>query len=226
MNTLLKFSLVLATAALTSVASLWAQEAEDYYDYAPAKDEYATTGSSATNFSFAIKGFYALALEDEPVEGLDGDSFDLVGITTDFMWTPDVKNVVLPELLLSVGFGAGQHEIDGGWYYQDADVYVYSWNFLLGVNFRVYLNDDISFYLGPRLGGNLLLISTEWEGGSKENEDDFAFLYGGEIGANFNVNPNSAVMFSVSYLGSNAQPYSDIEKQSYIMFSVGYRHTF
>lgn len=228
MNTLLKFSLVLATAALTSVASLWAQEAEDYYYYdkASVDEEYAYAFSDEveTNFSFALKGFYALALEDNPTKFGSADRFDLAGITSDFIWAfPVESDAVVPEFCLSAGVGYG--ESDFSLYGYGGEFTYWSANFLAGMNIR-WSGKFCSFYIGPRLGVNYQHGKTEisW---IEESEGEFGLMYGAEAGIALDFEPNCGLIFSVSYLASEAEVDEYlIEKQSWVNFSVGFRWSF
>lgn len=221
-NKLLAFSALLPAV---SVCAFEEQESDYVSDYA--FDEVASSESGI--FSFSIKGFYGLALEDNPLEDIgsvNADRADLYGIVADFTWSiPNEENIVVPELCLSIGAGYGLSEIDGGWYYYDGEVDIYSVNALLGLNLRINAGEYVSFYFGPRIGINYLRLHVEW-GYAEDNEDDIGSIYGGEAGINFNFTPNASLTLGVSYLASEAKPYSDVNEQSWVMFSVGYRHNF
>lgn len=235
MNTLLKPIAAFAALTLLPAANLFAQEYEDYElsdaSESPWKasrnsayDEQISGDSSATNFSFALKGFYALALEDNPTKIGSADRFDLGGISSDFIWAlPVESDVVVPEFCLSAGVGYG--ESDFSFYGYGGEFTYWSANFLAGVNIRLS-GKAASFYIGPRFGVNYQHGKFEFlhEEGT---DDDLGLMYGAEAGIILNFTPNSGLTFSVSYLASEAEVNEElVEKQSWATFSVGYRHTF
>lgn len=207
-----------AALALFPVAGMCAYESD------VAESDLMETPTSSGTSSLTLKATYFSALED--IDSALG-SVDLAGLTFDYTKRfGDASGVVNPEFVLSLGFGYGEEEWSG-WYY-DLEGSLFSINAALGFNLRFNCGDAVSLWLGPRVGLNVMYVELEarYYGDYGSDDDcDIGLLYGAEGGIDINFTPHHALTFGIAWLASTAQPY-DIEEQSYLQFSAGYKFTF
>lgn len=226
MNNCKNYAAAIAALALFPAAGMFAQSDSDM-----AESDLMETPESSGASSLSVKATYSLATEDFVAD----ESVDLMGVTLEYTKRfGSSTSVVQPEFLVSLGFGYGTEDFDVyvyHWYGSHSDhldLDVYSVNLALGVNLRFNLGDSVSLWLGPRVGSNFMYLDYELSGcseGGSDNDSDFGFLYGGEFGLDINFTPHQTLTFGVGYLASTATP-EDIEEQSYVQFSVGYKYTF
>ena len=213
-----------------------------------------TNNSVEEKSSLSIKVFYARALESsyKEYDKIFGDTdVDLGGLTVEYTkrlspkWSSPIVDFVAA---LSVGGGSCDGDYTKTTYYAPGsidgsfteysssththgEVSIFTVEAEIGVNLTAPLNDSFSLFVGPRLGMNLLRIETELTvTGSRNNryENDAwasGLLYGIDAGVVFSLNETNALMLGAGYRASTAQRL-DIEKQSWLRFSVGYRFSF
>ena len=137
------------------------------------------------------------------------------------------------ELILAASVGYGSVDYTGyyaGYYYGrlDAEVELLSFDLETGLNLSLNAGERFSLFFGPRVGLNLLYVSetveTSWTR-IKDDETEAGLLYGGDVGFTIKFTDHSGLTASVGYRASTAQPL-EIEEQSWVRFSVGYKHTF
>ena len=96
------------------------------------------------------------------------------------------------------------------------------------MNLSLNAGERFSLFFGPRVGLNLLYVSetleTSWTR-IKDDETEAGLLYGGDVGFTIKFTDHSGLTASVGYRASTAQPL-EIEEQSWVRFSIGYKHTF
>lgn len=212
-----------AALALFPVAGMCA------YDSDVAESDLMETSTSSGTSSLTLKATYFCGLED--IDSDLGDSIDLAGLTFDYTKRfGDASSVVNPELVLSLGFGYGEEEWDSPW--DELDVSLLSFNVALGFNLRFNCGSAVSIWFGPRVGCNVMYAEVEyeyydyyWYDEYDDDEWDVGVLYGAEGGIDINFTPHHALTLGIAYLASTAQP-EEIEEQSYLQFSAGYKFTF
>lgn len=203
-----------AALALFPVAGMCAYESD------VAESDLMETPTSSGTSSLTLKATYFSALED--IDSALG-SVDLAGLTFDYTKRfGDASGVVNPEFVLSLGFGYGEEE--WAMWYDDFEVSLMSINAALGFNLRFNCGSEVSLWLGPRVGINATYVEIDYSY-YYDDECEVGLLYGAEGGIDINFTPHHALTFGIAWLASTAQPY-DIEEQSYLQFSAGYKFTF
>ena len=231
MNTICKFFCA-AALALVPAAGAFAQSSADYGNAAYGNDDYAynpeAAEASSGSHAIAVKAFYALGLE-VPDKGLD-PLYDLGGLTFEYAYDfSAARGPVSAELILAASVGYGSVDYTGYYYSRfDAEVELLSFDLETGLNLSLNAGERFSLFLGPRVGLNLLYVSetveTSWTR-IKDDETEAGLLYGGDVGFTIKFTDHSGLTASVGYRASTAQPL-EIEEQSWVRFSVGYKHTF
>lgn len=184
------------------------------------------SSEGTTPISLAVKGFYAFANEDI----LDGSgiSIDLMGVGVELGVTPVVSPNFKLDVVFGMNFGIGfeEDEYHSRYYRYDEEYTLWSYSLLTGVNLR-FGNDDVSFYVGPRIGMHYLNFEVEDNYyGDDESDSDVGAMFGLELGLDINFNRHNALTIGGSYLQSTAQPFDIMEEQSYFTVSIGYKYTF
>lgn len=236
MNTICKFFCA-AALALVPAAGAFAQSAADYGNAAYGNDDYAynpeAVEASSGSHAIAVKAFYALGLE-APDKALDARYDDaevnLGGLTFEYAYDfSAARGPVSAELIFAASVGYGSVDYTGYYYGSfDAEVELLSLDFETGLNLSLNAGERFSLFFGPRVGLNLLYVSetveTSWTR-IKDDETEAGLLYGGDVGFTIKFTDHSGLTASVGYRASTAQPL-EIEEQSWVRFSVGYKHTF
>ena len=249
MNTICKFFCA-AALALGPAAGAFAQSAADYGNAAYGNaaygnaaygnDDYAynpeAAEASSGSHAIAVKAFYALGLEapDKMFDSYSDPEVDLGGLTFEYAYDfSAARGPVSAELIFaaSVGYGSVDYtDYYAGYYYGsfDAEVELLSFDLETGLNLSLNAGERFSLFFGPRVGLNLLYVSetveTSWTR-IKDDETEAGLLYGGDVGFTIKFTDHSGLTASVGYRASTAQPL-EIEEQSWVRFSVGYKHTF
>lgn len=196
-------------------------------------DEFDTSDSQADfsrswKWSLGIEWYGASALEDlsESIEGAD-----LFGSNLKFSVRKS-GSAVSPEFYLLCGCAIGESDSSAS-----GNVYdVVFAEFSAGTNLRWQICDSLALSVGGRIGLGILSVSDGIEYYGQEDEEVKAGLvYGGRAELEWNFNANHALTLACDYLACTAQPknwegYSngwvEVEKQSWIMISLGYKYTF
>lgn len=241
MNTICKFFCA-AALALVPAAGAFAQSAADYGNAAYGNDDYAynpeAVEASSGSHAIAVKAFYALGLE-APDKALDARYDDaevnLGGLTFEYAYDfSAARGPVSAELIFAASVGYGSVDYTGYYYGSfDAEVELLSLDFETGLNLSLNAGERFSLFFGPRVGLNLLYVSMEmpvlyvpgYYYEDKDDETEAGLLYGGDVGFTIKFTDHSGLTASVGYRESTAQPL-EIEEQSWVRFSVGYKHTF
>lgn len=235
MNIICKFFCA-AALALVPAAGAFAQSAADYGNAAYGNDDYAynpeAVEASSGSHAIAVKAFYALGLgvPDKMFDSYSDPEVDLGGLTFEYAYDfSAARGPVSAELILAASVGYGSVDYTGYYYSRfDAEVELLSLDFETGLNLSLNAGERFSLFFGPRVGLNLLYVSetveTSWTR-IKDDETEAGLLYGGDVGFTIKFTDHSGLTASVGYRASTAQPL-EIEEQSWVRFSVGYKHTF
>ena len=240
MNIICKFFCA-AALALVPAAGAFAQSAADYGNAAYGNDDYAynpeAVEASSGSHAIAVKAFYALGLEapDKVLDSLYSDAeVDLGGLTFEYAYDfSAARGPVSAELILAASVGYGSVDYNGG-PFSGSEVEMLSFDLETGVNLSLNAGERFSLFFGPRVGLNLLYVSMDlparyYSGdyyyGDKDDETEAGLLYGGDVGFTIKFTDHSGLTASVGYRASTAQPL-EIEEQSWVRFSIGYKHTF
>lgn len=252
MNTICKFLCSAAGLALIPAAGAFAQSAADYDSRGPwarpesgnaayGNDDYAYNPEAAEESSgahaIALKAFYALGLEapDKELDSRYSDAeVDLGGLTFEYAYDfSAARGPVSAELILAASVGYGSVDYNGG-PFSGSEVEMLSFDLETGVNLSLNAGERFSLFFGPRVGLNLLYVSMDlpyryYHGyyyyGDKDDETEAGLLYGGDVGFTIKFTDHSGLTATVGYRASTAQPL-EIEEQSWVRFSIGYKHTF
>lgn len=251
MNTICKFLCSAAGLALIPAAGAFAQSAADYDSRGPwarpesgnaayGNDDYAYNPEAAEESSgahaIALKAFYALGLEapDKELDWRYSDAeVDLGGLTFEYAYDfSAARGPVSAELILAASVGYGSVDYNGG-LFSGLEVEMLSFDLETGVNLSLNAGERFSLFFGPRVGLNLLYVSMEmpvlyvpgYYYEDKDDETEAGLLYGGDVGFTIKFTDHSGLTATVGYRASTAQPL-EIEEQSWVRFSIGYKHTF
>lgn len=247
MNIICKFFCA-AALALVPAAGAFAQSAADYGNAAYGNDDYAynpeVVEASSGSHAIAVKAFYALGLEapDKMFDSYSDPEVDLGGLTFEYAYDfSAARGPVSAELILaaSVGYGSVDYtDYYAGYYYGsfDAEVELLSFDLETGLNLSLNAGERFSLFFGPRVGLNLLHVSADlsyryylngryYKDNYKDDETEAGLLYGGDVGFTIKFTDHSGLTATVGYRASTAQPL-EIEEQSWVRFSIGYKHTF
>lgn len=251
MNTICKFLCAAAGLALIPAAGAFAQSAADYDSRGPwarpasgnaayGNDDYAYNPEAAEESSgahaIALKAFYALGLEapDKELDSRYSDAeVDLGGLTFEYAYDfSAARGPVSAELILAASVGYGSVDYNGG-LFSGLEVEMLSFDLETGVNLSLNAGERFSLFFGPRVGLNLLYVSMDmpyryyhsYYYGYKDDETEAGLLYSGDVGFTIKFTDHSGLTATVGYRASTAQPL-EIEEQSWVRFSIGYKHTF
>lgn len=201
---------------------------------APAPEP-AETEPSQWVSAIGVEGFYAKANE----EILDGSVFEKVNLGgLSVRWSAAntqrsviVGALVFPEIYGILSIGGGSSDYRGSYERYDLDMSFAQ--AALGANLRCFVNDQFSVFGGVRLGFAYENVEIESEDSTylyKQEESDVGLLYGIGVGAELELAPHHSVTLGIDYVASTAQPdFGDgdkLKKQSYIIFSIGYKYRF
>lgn len=201
-------------ALLLPAAGMFAQD-----DYSFSYDE------GGLGRSLSIKAFYAAALE-APVKGMDNSwsEIDLGGLTAEYEhdFYSNSSGGMEFSCLGALSLGGGYKD-----YQSLGEITLVTVEAEFGVNLRGNIGNGVSLFVGPRLGLNLLYANVELDYYYHEEEDEskFGVLYGADAGVDIRLGDHSGLSLGVGYRASTAEPL-DIEAQSWVRFSVGYKYTF
>ena len=239
MNIICKFFCA-AALALVPAAGAFAQSAADYGNAAYGNDDYAynpeAVEASSGSHAIAVKAFYALGLEvpDKMFDSYSDPEVDLGGLTFEYAYDfSAARGPVSAELIFAASVGYGSVDYNGG-PFSDSEVEMLSFDLETGVNLSLNAGERFSLFFGPRVGLNLLYVSMDlpyryYHGyyyyGDKDDETEAGLLYGGDVGFTIKFTDHSGLTATVGYRASTAQPL-EIEEQSWVRFSIGYKHTF
>lgn len=178
----------------------------------------AADSSSFLN-SVAVKAFYAYALE-APDKSLDryydDPEIHLGGVTVEY--TRELDSFVDFVAAMNIGGGSCDYERLG----KGA---VCTYEAEVGVNLKASLDNMLSVFVGPRIGVDFLYAEMEWDWAPTEDETKLGLLYGIDAGAAISFNDRHALTLGIGYRASTAEPL-EMEKQSWVRFSVGYQYSF
>lgn len=144
-------------------------------------------------------------------------------------------SAVTPEFYLLCGGAIGESDSSA-----NGNVYdVVFAEFSAGTNLRWQICDSFTLSVGGRVGLGILSVSDGIEyysgNGDEDEEVKAGLVYGGRAELEWNFNANHALTLACDYLACTAQPknwednqcgYIEVEKQSWIMLSLGYKYTF
>ncbi len=236
MNTICKFLCSAAGLALIPAAGAFAQSAADYGNAAYGNDDYAynpeAVEASSGSHAIAVKAFYALGLEapDKALDSYSDPEVDLGGLTFEYAYDfSAARGPVSAELIFAASVGYGSVDYSGG-RNSGLEVEMLSLDFETGLNISFNAGERFSLFFGPRVGLNLLHVSMDQPSNwyyyaYEDDETEAGLLYGGDVGFMIKFTDHSGLTASVGYRASTAQPL-EIEEQSWVRFSVGYKHTF
>lgn len=142
-----------------------------------------------------------------------------------------VGALVVPEFYGIAGFGYGTVDQLFGNFRWDYNVLM--GQLAGGANLRCHVNDRFSVFGGVRAGLAYERVELDVSTISySKREDDIGFLYGVGAGAELKLSEHGSLTFGIDYLASTAQPnFKDVEdgklnKQAYVVFSIGAKFTF
>lgn len=149
--------------------------------------------------------------------------------------------------ILGFGYGENSRKYEDEWSYGKLTHAITQIHAAAGVNLRLRAAYWLSFVLGTQVG----CARVNWEAEDKWHDEpadpdgksvsgksiisdaDFGLFYGAKFGAELEVAASHFLTFGVAYTGTTAQPKigpadegAEMEKQTYLVFSVGYRHAF
>ncbi len=227
----LKF-LALAASILVP-ASAFAQ-AEDSYGITPPESD-----SSVFLQSASLKVFYGAGLK-KPIKDVEVPRVDLVGVTAEYEW--ELNRYI--DFVAALSFGGGSSDYErteydiASYYKEKAEVKLSTYELEVGANFTVPIGKRFAFFVGPRVGANLLYADVDWKAYNsgtgrsahmRRSNTDFGFLYGVDLGATISFTKHHGMTFGVGYRASTAQPEAGgekIDEQSWVRVSLGYRFSF
>jgi len=187
--------------------------------------------------SVSVEAFYGAAMEKLWKE-VDLDEVNIGGVNVRYSAIKETSSIVSPEIFGIFSLGGGS--LDQTWDVYGSHLEI-NYDLLTGyvaggANLRIQASDKISFFVGGRLGLSVGSLDVDYEeNGYSESESDTAagLLYGVGIGVQSNFNEHHGVTLGLDFIGSTAEfKFGDdemeleMEKQSYIVFSVGYKYTF
>jgi len=187
--------------------------------------------------SVSVEAFYGVAMEKLWKE-VDLDEVNIGGVNVRFSAIKETSSIVSPEIFGIFSLGGGS--LDQTWYGYGAHAEI-NYDLLTGyvaggANLRIQATDKISFFVGGRLGlsvgsldGDYEVVYNGYSESGSESDTAAGLLYGVGIGVQSNFNEHHGVTLGLDFIGSTAEfEFDDLkmEKQSYIVFSVGYKYTF
>lgn len=241
---IMKLQKTLLTAAMTGTVFLAAAEmfAFGESDLAETSDFGGAQTPAGTESAWAssvgVEAFYACG--NKKMMSDDLDEVDIGGVSLRYSVANTSKSLIagtriFPEFygILSIGGGS----LDQTIYYYGGRV---EWNYdvftvqaAVGANLRCFVTDAFSVFGGVRLGVAYEDVEIEeyatGYGSYTESESDIGLLYGIGVGAEWNFKDRHSLTFGLDYVASTAQPEFDdfeLDKQSYVVFSVGYKYRF
>ena len=202
--------------------------------FAQAEDSYGVTSPDQSVSAKLFGGF----AQDRPIKNAKIPRVDIVGVTVEY-----TKNLTpYIDFVAAASIGGGDSEYDrteygtGSYSKYSAEVTLATYEVEVGVNFTAPICDSFSLFIGPRVGVNALYAEvdqkekTSSSSAHKERDDtDFGFLYGVDAGAVFSFTDQHALTLGVGCRASTANPDVsglEIETQSWVRVSLGYRFSF
>ncbi len=192
-------------------------------------DARPTSGKTTPPNSLAFKTFYEVA-QGRALLWSSVPEVDLGGLTVEY--TRNMSSNVDFVIATSLGGGSSEYERTSSYYngsYYSTTTYsqeltIATYEVEVGVNLNASLGDVFSVFVGPRIGVNFLFAQYD-NNGDKEHDTELGLLYGVDAGAVFSFNNRNALTLGIGSRASTAQPL-DIEKQSWVRFSISYRFSF
>ncbi len=199
------------------------QSYSDDYGYNYDRSTPSETGAASLVNSVSFKAFYGVGLT-APAKGMDriydDPEIDIGGLTVEY--TKSINPNLDVVFAGSIGGGSCDYE-----YLGKLTLYTYEMEF--GVNLRAPLGKSVALFVGPRVGMDMLYAEFDWKRRPKENDTDIGLLVGVDAGVVVSFNERNALTLGIGYRASTAQPecyLGEIEEQSWVRFSVGYRLSF
>lgn len=194
-----------------------------------------------TTMGLTVEGYYGSAYKDL-FKDSDFGKEDVAGFNARLTYPIAMpESVITPEVFFLAGAQGASVEKStyAGPYYEKEDVSLVELHAAVGANLRVKVCDWFSLVGRAQVGLSWesvdMDVSYNYSGGRghyEKTESDIGLLYGCGLGAEFKVGQGSVVL-GVDYVGSTAAPEFSIydeklkcEKQSYLMYSVGYKFFF
>lgn len=203
-------------------------------------------------FSLGAEAFYALALDDiYDEDGADSEKIDVYGVNVRFSMRG--AGTVAPEFFALVGVGAGSadQKYSDEYYSGKVEYDLFEMHVAVGANLRWNITDSFSVFGGAQVGIVSQKVDVKdtwteyWDDESysesdktKFDDDTIGLRCGVGVGAEWNITENHALRIGADYIYSTARPsckydYGDgevektkLDRQSYVVFSVGYQYTF
>lgn len=188
--------------------------------------------------ALSVEAFYAWANDKMMSEDLDevnigGVSLRYTAANTSTSLGAGTR--IFPEFYGILSIGGGSLEQTAHYYggRQEWNYDVFTVQAAVGANLRCFVADNFSVFGGVRIG--LAYEDVEIEayqsgyGSVTESESDVGFLYGIGVGAEWEIRKRHSLTLGLDYIASTAQPDFDgfeLDKQSYIVLSVGYKYRF
>lgn len=221
---------IIATSVLTTLSVAMANAA-------PINARYTPT-------AFSVEAFYGMANKDLlKKDGYKLDETDIVGLNVKYSHLHNQALVlqgitITPEFYGMLSFGQGSEDSSYNvlGYYAKLDAEITTMQLSGGVNLRATLSEEWDVFVGANLGLNYANLNCEFEDIDDKaslGENDIGFSYSIGVGGEYKFAPGHALVLSANYTGSTAQPKIRLgdesykmEKQSYLLFSVGYKYSF
>ncbi|MBR5623113.1 MAG: hypothetical protein IKW49_08015 [Opitutales bacterium] len=151
------------------------------------------------------------------------DDPDFYGLKMSYLVRNHRKETVSPEFFISggLGFGYGEHS-EGE---KDNEYGVTHFMGTLGANLRYNVTPDLSFYVGVRMGGEIVLFFVDDGEESHDCECDFGVIYGIGMGCNLTLSENVSMHIGIEHVTSEADSSIHgitLESQSYHIYSLGF----
>lgn len=189
------------------------------------------TSPSSSDKAVSVEAFYAMALDDVVKDYDELDKIDLCGVNVQYSWKQKTELMSLLsgyELFASAGFATGSEKVN--WGDDGTDEYTVNvGQITVGGNLIWEIAPAWEFFVGGRFGAAYLSVENEYDDES-EKENDVGLLYGAHVGTAFEIAQNHRLTLSAAYWASTAEVEFEYEekseKQSYCVFSVGYRYAF
>lgn len=209
----------------------YGEDDDDYYDFDDVYD------AGTWKFSLGMEVFFGSALES--LEKEFDTSADIFGTNLRFTANRAAEGAFSPEFFLLLGAGYGESEtFRTGFAETFFDVLLVE--FSAGADLRWKISESFALRVGGRLGVGGLYVDSGFTMEDHEGDEfDVGLAYGAGIGFEWNIGRHHALTVGLDYVGCTAEPKSavptsglsygkqiTIEKQSYGVFSLGYKYTF
>lgn len=205
-------------------------------------------------FSVGAEAFYGLALDDI-YDGDDEDDFgaekiDVYGVNVRLSMKG--TGTLAPEFfaLFGAGMGDADESFSDEYYSEKLEYDLFEMHAMIGANLRWNITDSFSVFGGGQVGIVSQKVEIEdkwteyWGGESysesekiKFDDDTIGLRCGIGVGAEWNITENHALRVGADYIYSTARSsYKEewdgetyktkLDRQSYVVFSLGYQYTF